>query len=153
MPIRDAPETLAEVCLSVDGTAEEVEARIAAGEDVNTPTPDGYTPLHHAAMADWDAREDRRIELLVRAGARLEARLPDGTPRGRGGFTPLMLAAREGHAGQVDALIRAGANVAAQDRRGRTPLMLAAGQAFEVEIKVGALLAAGADPARSRRTE
>ncbi len=59
----------------------------------------GWTPLHYAASgAESDA-----VDLLVRRGARLDARSPNGT-------TPLMMAARYGSESSVKRLLEAGAD-------------------------------------------
>lgn len=60
------------------------------------------------------------------------------------GWTPLMIAAAEGHPETVSALIRAGANVNATNTLGRTALMFASSKGFPGIVKD--LLAHRADP-------
>jgi len=61
---------------------------------------EGWTPLHYAASA---ADGQSCVELLIKEGAELNARSPNGS-------TPLMLAARYGMESAVDALLKAGAD-------------------------------------------
>lgn len=72
-----------------------VDALIARGAQVNRP---GYTALHFAAAAG----DDDIARLLLAKGASIDA-------RATAGFTPLMLAAREGQQSTVTALLEAGA--------------------------------------------
>jgi ankyrin repeat protein len=88
----------------------------AAGPDV--PSPDGTTALHRAVSVN----DLQKSEALIRAGADVNA-------ANRYGVTPLSLAAGNGNAGLLDALVKAGANPQSADaalRDGRTLLMLAA---------------------------
>jgi len=78
---------------------------------------------------------------MARTGAGARSDLAD-----RDGWTPLMHAAMNGHAGLVKHLAAAGSGLAVKDKRGRTPLLLAASYGDYPEM-VRALLAAGADPA------
>lgn len=66
-----------------------------------------WTPLHHAA----NAGQVELIELLVKAGAPVEARALSGG-------TPLMRAIESSRPSCVDALIKAGANVNAENKKG-----------------------------------
>ncbi len=76
------------------------------------------------------------IELLVREGADVNARLSDG-------WTPLMLAIWNGHAMAVETLIKLGAYLEAKGGNGWTPLMVAAWNGY-MEI-VQTLVEHGAD--------
>ena len=126
-------------CLGVNGDASSLRAVLSAGVDVNAKDEYGYTALHAAAEADWREDNDGRMLILLENGADLRARAYDEQR------TPLMLAAAEGFASQLQRLVEWGAEVDAQDSMGLTPLMLAVDQSLEPEKKVNALLEAGAD--------
>ncbi len=116
------------------GDREQVRALIRQGSDVNVAAGDGLTALHHAAMTnDVDL-----ARMLVIAGANVHA-----TTR-LGDYTPLMLAAQEGHAAMVAMLVEAGSDVKATTSNGTTPLMLAAAAGDTAAITT--LIAAGAEP-------
>jgi ankyrin len=100
--------------------------------NVNTPEPDGSTPLHWAAY--WDDAET--ADLLLRAKAQANA-------KNELGATPLWLACMNGSASMVERLLRAGADPNAALPTGETPLMTAA-RTGNVEA-VRALLTAGAN--------
>ena len=129
--------------LSFEGSPSDLRRVLEeTGLDVSTPGEGGYTALHYAAMADWNESEDGRTRLLLELGADTEAR---AETQGIPGCTPLMLAASEGFAAQVRTLINYGADINAQDRLGRTPLMHALDSGLDVLTKVQLLLDAGAD--------
>jgi len=103
-------------------------ATLAAGPDA--PAPDGTTALHKAVSVN----DVQKADTLIRAGADINA-------ANRYGATPLSLAAGNGNAKLIDALLRSGANPKAADaalREGRTVLMLAArtGNADAVKLLV-----------------
>lgn len=98
------------------GQRETVRTLLAAGVDANVAQGDGMTALHWAAMHD-DAELAR---VLMYAGANLRA-----TTR-IAGHTPLFLAAEQGHAGVLQALLDAGADPNARTVSGVTPLMAGA---------------------------
>src|SRR5262249_41656571 len=82
--------------------------------DVHTARGDGMTALHYAAI-----RHDVELaKLLLYAGANVKA-----TTR-IGGYTPLLMAARDGDAAMIDALIGAGADANSATVNGATALML-----------------------------
>lgn len=101
--------------------------------DVNAAQGDGTTALHWAAYTGQTAI----AELLLARGADVRA-----TTR-LGSLTPLMMAAKNGHAEIVARLLDAGADAGAPNANGTTPLMLAAaaGKADAVTL----LLDRGAD--------
>ena len=110
-----------------------VKALLKDGADVNSAQGDGMTALHWSAM-----RGDLEMtEMLLYAGVNLRA-----TTR-LGAYTPLMLAARNGHGPVVTALLKAGAESSVANSTGTTPLMLAAASG-DVEA-VRSLLEHGAD--------
>ncbi len=94
--------------------ADEVEARIAQGADVNAKDSAGRTPLMWAA---YHGHADE-VEALIAKGA-------DVNVKDNEGGTPLLWAAVHGHTDVVELLIAKGADVNAKDSAGQTPLMLA----------------------------
>ena len=90
--------------------------------------------LHAAAKSG----EVARIALLIRHGANVRARMPNG-------WTPLHAAARRGRSASVEALIEAGADPNLPDENGMTPLHLAA--IIGDRASITALVQAGADTA------
>ncbi len=117
------------------GKADMVRALLAAGADVHARDTKGMTALDHA-------RKAKRAEIaaiLEDAAGKRPARVdPD---------EELLFATEAGDGAKVQAMLAAGANVDARDRRARTggftPLMLAA--AAGNAVVVTALLKAGAD--------
>jgi uncharacterized protein len=98
------------------GDAIAVVALLKQGADVNSSQGDGMTALHWAAM-NGDAT---LATTLLRAGASAKAATRIN------GYTPLMLAARQGHGAAVEALLTGGADPTAATDNGVTPLMFAA---------------------------
>jgi hypothetical protein len=74
----------------------------------------------------------------------LEIGFDPNTPLGPPGWTPLLIAAANGHEQAVSKLLEFGADVNALNDRGRSALMFAANYGFEAIAK--ALLLHGADP-------
>ena len=114
---------------------------------------DEATALHLAA----DIGHDGIVELLLEAGADVDADIDDGR-------TALHLAAEKGYASVVERLLAAGADPNVQDGNGNTPLHLAAGRGGDWDVwhgegwvvkeevlVAGYLLEAGADPIRRNR--
>jgi|GEM_PF-3218851 FOG: Ankyrin repeat len=98
-----------------------VGAFLDAGADANAAEfTSGETPL----LAAVAAGEAEVAELLIRRGAKVDARDRDGR-------TPLMHAADFADAVLVEQLLRAGADVRAKDYKGETPLSLAERQVNE----------------------
>lgn len=91
-----------------------VQALLAKGAAVNR---DGWTPLHYAAAGG----DNDIARLLLRHGAKVDAL----SPRASGAYTPLMMAAREGHDSTALLLIDSGANPGLTNSEGLTPAQLA----------------------------
>lgn len=105
------------------------------GADVHAVV-DGM-PLIHMA------RDARSVEMLVAAGADVNASLQKEYAILSKGTTPLHKAALNDNTEVLEALIRAGATVDAVDQRGFTPLHFAASRSLTASK---ALVLAGADP-------
>jgi len=91
-----------------------VDALLAKGAAVKRA---GWTALHYAA-----ASGDTGIAgLLLGRGAVIDAR----SPAASGAYTPLMLAAREGHADAVSFLLQAGAQPQLKNSEGLTAAQIA----------------------------
>ena len=106
-------------------------ALLEAGADVHARQEDGPTSLHDAATAEV-------VALLLEAGADIEARATYWgwrQPNGRD-MTPLHVAAKRGNAAVFMALLDAGADPAALDIEGKTPLDHAREQKALQELEV-----------------
>lgn len=125
-----------------------VRLLLDAGADVDTPdTFIGLTPLMNAA----GNRNLEAVKLLLAKGAKVNAvSKTEGLPKIQtgtvefGGWTPLLMSSAFGPPEAVKVLLDAGAQVDAQDYRGFTPLMLAAGTDRYDRRTVNLLLAHGA---------
>jgi len=109
------------------------------GADVNAALGDGLTAIHQVAL-DGDTE---LAQLLIYAGANLKA-----TTR-LGGYTPLLLAAKNGDAPMIETLLKGGADPSQATTNGTTPLMFAAASGNVPSVK--AILDRGADPQTKER--
>ncbi len=111
-------------------------ALTATGADVNAPHGDGMTALHWAAMNG----STELATLLLHAGAN-----PNPSTR-VGGYTPLLLAAKQGHGAVLELLLGSGAVASAATDNGTTALMFAAqsGDTRSVELLLDRKVDAGA---------
>ncbi len=101
---------------AMNGDVEAVGALLDGGADVNAAQGDGMTALHWAAFHGDHA-----------VATRLLASRADVTATTRvGAITPLSLAASDGNADMIRALVDAKANVNSATSTGATPLMAAA---------------------------
>lgn len=95
-------------------------------------------------MAAFAGRTDL-VNTLIEIGADINRPVAGLAPSPSGaGWTPLMIAAAQGHSETVSALVKAGANANATNSHGRTALMFAASYGFIAIVKD--LLAHRADP-------
>jgi len=118
---------------AMQGNHDTVKALLKEGADVNTAQGDGMTALHWAVQKG----DVELTRTLLYAGANVKA-----TTR-IGGYSPLLIASRNGNESLIDTLLAAGADPNSATVNGATALMLAA-QAGHVAA-VNALLGRGAD--------
>ena len=119
------------------GHALVVDALLAADARVDYASPKDGTTAQHLASQEGHLQT---VSSLIRAGAD-----PNQVTTGELAFSPLMIAAANGHALVIDAFLAAGARVNyARPKDGFTALF-AASQAGQLQA-VRSLLLAGADP-------
>ncbi len=112
---------------------ETLRTLLSEGADVNSAAGDGMSALHWAAYQG----DVEMAELLLFAGANSSA-----TTR-LVGFTPLLLAAKAGHASMIELLLGARADTEDRTSTGTTALMFAAASGSVDAVRF--LLDAGAD--------
>jgi ankyrin repeat protein len=105
---------------SLEGQDESVELLLEAGADLHARDMEYSTPLH--LVAQREVGGVRVVELLVKAGAEVDARMETENAKS---VTALHLAANKGNIGVLEALLEAGASMHAKDKIGRTPLVAA----------------------------
>lgn len=101
------------------GSLSTVELLLRLGVDPNVLDGGRHTPLYCVGNECAGAESADVVRVLVRSGARVDAH--DGVT----GATALHMAARRGNVVVAKALLECGADIAARDRRGDTPLQRA----------------------------
>ncbi len=118
---------------AMQGNRDAVASLLKSGADVNTAQGDGMTALHWAVQkGDVDL-----TKTLLYAGANVRA-----TTR-IGGYTPLLIASKNGNAAMIETLVGSGADVNTMTASGATALMFASQSGYA--DAVSALIAHGAD--------
>ncbi|HKB09739.1 MAG TPA: ankyrin repeat domain-containing protein [Vicinamibacterales bacterium] len=118
---------------AMNGNRDQVRTLLKDGADVNTAQADGMTALHWAAQKG-DV-ELAKVLLYASANVRATTRI--------GGYTPLLIASRNGNAEMIEALLAGGADPNNATTNGTTALMLASAAGRIDAVK--ALLAKGAN--------
>jgi tetratricopeptide (TPR) repeat protein len=122
-----------------------IHAGLAATQSAEPLTKATIPPQRPALILAVERGQQAEVERLLRSGADLEVRTPDGV-------TPLYAAAYHGRTAILKLLIGAGAKVDGRAACGRTPLFTAAAEGRVEALE--ALLASGANPnARSDTNE
>jgi len=116
-----------------------LRALLKGGADVNAAMGDGLTAMHQVAI---DGATEL-AQLLIYAGANLKA-----TTR-LGGYTPLLLAAKNGDAAMIETLLKGGADANQATTNGTSALMFAAASGHVASVK--ALVEKGADVAAKEK--
>ena len=98
-----------------------VRELLSVGVDPNIADGGGHSPLYLAASSDGSELASEVVRALINAGAKVD--FAGGIMRS----TPLHEAARHGNLPLARALLEAGANHAAKDKKGLTPLDRARG--------------------------
>lgn len=110
------------------------------GADIETRDAGGHNALYRVANGGGREEEGRAaVELLIAHGANVNQ------VTGVGIMTPLHMSARRGTTRIAEALLDAGAEIEARDRKGETPLRRAVNCGQEHMVRL--LLSRGADPA------
>ena len=117
-----------------------LRALLKSGADVNAAAGDGLAAIHQVAI-DGDTES---AQLLIYAGANLKA-----TTR-LGGYTPLLLAAKNGDAAMIETLLKGGADPNLATTNGTQPLMFAAASGNVLAVRL--LLDKGADAAAKEKS-
>lgn len=110
---------------ALKGRLEMVRELIAAKADVNKP---GWAPLHYAA-ANPEVESREVVALLLEKHAYIDAESPNQT-------TPLMMAARYGHADVVRLLLEEGADAGVRNQQGMTATDFATGAGRPAEASL-----------------
>jgi uncharacterized protein len=118
---------------AMQGNKDAVRAMLRQGADVNTTQGDGMTALHWAAQKG----DIELAKTLMYAGANVKAATRIG------GYTPILIAAKNGNAPMIEALVDGGADPNSATLNGATALMFAAQAGNTDAVKL--LLARGAD--------
>lgn len=120
------------------GDRPEVTRLVNLGADINGYNARGSTPLVDAVTSFTPSVEMIQHLLDLHAAPDLEDKST--------GFTPLMFAAQDNLTGILHLLLSCGANVATQDKQGRTALWLAVAHFNGSLETVRSLIDAGGDP-------
>ena len=142
VPLSSQGADLGLMAASFHGHWRLVQFLIEQGADPNTRDAEtGETPLHAALTNEDRALYDRGVQLLLAAGADVNAATLPGVATGSlmrdaftRGETPLHRAALYGTPATLGLLIEAGAHIDAKDAHGETPLGYASWARRPVEV-------------------
>jgi ankyrin repeat protein len=119
-----ADSRLSEAAMRGDRAA--VATLLKQGVDIDGAQGDGSTALHWAAFND----DLETTKMLIAAGANVKVTTREGA------ITPLFMAATNGNAAIIEALIKAGAGANSVKATGTTALMLAASSGNPESVKI-----------------
>lgn len=119
-----ADSRLSEAAMRGDRAA--VVSLLKQGVDIDGAQGDGSTALHWAAFND----DLETAKILIAAGANVKVTTRDGA------ITPLFMAATNGNAAIIEALLKAGAGANSVKANGTTALMLAASSGNPEAVKI-----------------
>ena len=118
------------------GQLDTVNQMLAQGENVNSATPEGVTPLFIASLIGHEDIVRRLIKNGADVNAKIKKTFKFEDQTIYEGRTSLMMALNKKHTDIAEILIQQGADVNAADVNGATPLFIAAALNDEGIVKI-----------------